>query len=252
MCQHNLRLIFYTFVLLVLGIGLVACGGGGSSDSESITLQSQTLTFSDPATADISVGQMLTNSASGEGAGAITYSSSNTAVATVDSSGTVTAIAAGSVTISAHIAADVIYNAANANYSLTVNSAPVSLAFTSSGPVAMIVGEVTANEAISPSTGAITYSSSNASIADVDASGQVTAYAAGTVTITADQVADGTDPAYSVNYQVDVVASSLTMTTWIGKSNTFVDFSIDTDGIEFYRSSEGACDINNYASCADG
>jgi len=246
------HLIFITFPLLLVATGLVACGGGGSSGSGAGTLLSQTLTFSDPSPADISVGQLLANPASGDGTGAITYSSSNTSIATVNSSGTVTAVAAGSVTISASIAADATYDTANANYSLTVNALPVALIFASSGPVAMIVGDVNTNVAISPSAGAITYSSSNASIADVDVNGQVTAYSAGSVTITADQVANGIYPADSVNYQVDVVASSFTMTTWIGANDTSIDFSAGTDGIEFYRSTDANCDINNYASCSNG
>lgn len=250
MHRNSYRAFPFYFLLTLLAIGLTACGGG-ASDSNGDSLQSQTLSFSDPSPPSIVVGQQLANPASATGSGAISYTSSNPTIASINSSGTVTANDGGNVTITATIAADDTYDAANTNYSLTV-TAPLSLGFTLSGPLALVVGDVTSNEAISPSAGAITYSSSNAAIADVDVNGQVTAYAAGSVTITADQVADGAYSADSVNYQVDVVTASFTLTTWIGENSSLVDFSADTDGIEFYRSSDGDCDISNYALCADG
>jgi len=57
-----------------------------------------------------------------KGSGAITYSSSNTTIATVDSSGQVTILKAGSTIITAEKAADATYAHAQTNYTLTVNS----------------------------------------------------------------------------------------------------------------------------------
>jgi uncharacterized protein YjdB len=54
------------------------------------------------------------------GDGSITYSSSNTGIATVNSSGTVTGVSAGTCTITATISGTSNYNSASASYTLTV------------------------------------------------------------------------------------------------------------------------------------
>ena len=170
----------------------------------------------------------------------------------MDANGTVTAVSAGTVTITADMAADATYAAASASYSLTVTAPVAALGFTSAGPLSLIVGEVAVNAASSASAGAISYSSSNPAVADVDGSGQVTAFSDGSVTITANQVADGSYPADSASYQLDVVTASFTLTAWLGADDTLVDFSAGTDGLAFYRSSAADCDIANYSLCANG
>ncbi len=55
---------------------------------------------------------------------AVTYSSDNEAVATVDATGKVTIIAAGSATITASFEGNVSYNEGSASYTLTVSNAP--------------------------------------------------------------------------------------------------------------------------------
>lgn len=57
--------------------------------------------------------------------GAVSYTSSNTAVATVDNNGVVTAVAAGTATITASVAATEAHTAASATCAVTVESAPV-------------------------------------------------------------------------------------------------------------------------------
>jgi hypothetical protein len=59
--------------------------------------------------------------------GAVTYVSSNTAVATVDNNGVVTAVAAGTATITASVAATTYYTAATATYDFTVEAAIVEM-----------------------------------------------------------------------------------------------------------------------------
>ncbi|MEB0174410.1 Ig-like domain-containing protein, partial [Undibacterium sp. CCC1.1] len=63
------------------------------------TLPVGTLSFTTPSTASVGMGTSLTNAASstlsGGSYGAITYSSSNTAVATVSASGVITPVSAG-------------------------------------------------------------------------------------------------------------------------------------------------------------
>ncbi|MCL2532335.1 MAG: Ig-like domain-containing protein, partial [Oscillospiraceae bacterium] len=120
---------------------------------------------------------------------AVTWSSSNTAIATVNASGLITARAAGTATITVTTAD----GNRTANVQITV-AVPVT-GVTISGAVAqMPVGETTPLGAtISPANATnrnVTWRSSNTSVATVSANGVVTARAAGTVIITA-TTADG-------------------------------------------------------------
>jgi hypothetical protein len=71
----------------------------------------------------------FTNAVAAEynGNGAITYSSSDTTVATVDGSGQVTILKAGSAIITAEKSADAVYAYAQTNYKLTVEPKPVTI-----------------------------------------------------------------------------------------------------------------------------
>ena len=75
-------------------------------------------------------GNSLTNAiaAGHPGSGAVTYSSSNTTVATVDNFGVVTILRAGSVTITAEKAADLIYAPATRSYNLTISQRQLTIA----------------------------------------------------------------------------------------------------------------------------
>ena len=95
-------------------------GGGGGTDK--IT---PTLTWSAPATVDKEVGQAdftYAASTTSNTLGAITYTSSNTSVATVNASGKVHIVGIGSTTITATLAASGCYNGANLSYTLNVTS----------------------------------------------------------------------------------------------------------------------------------
>ncbi len=70
---------------------------------------------------DQSATVTLNPSVSGQPTGAVTYTSSNPAVATVDSTGKVTILGAGTATITASAAATNNYKGAKASYQLTVN-----------------------------------------------------------------------------------------------------------------------------------
>ena len=134
--------------------------------------------------------------------GAITYTSSNAAVATVTSGGAVTVVGAGSTTITAS-------QAATTNY--TVGSVTASLVVS---PIAPTIGDLTAPtknfgdaafnlaSPTSNSSGAFSYTSSNAAVATVTSGGTVTVVGAGTTTITASQAA-------TTNYTTGSVTASL-------------------------------------------
>ena len=122
---------------------------------------------------------------------AVTYSSTDETVATVNSYGQVTIKKAGSATITAssleQTVASVKYCACNASYTLTVNKANISptLSYTSTN---LSEGSTSSDPTITGNTGegTVSYSSSNTDVATVDAgTGVVTAVAAGSATITA-------------------------------------------------------------------
>ena len=107
------------FVLTLLSALLVGCGGGGS-DSVAPP-QEQSIEFAQPGPFNLVVGDTLSNEASGgAGTGAISYSSSDTAVATVDATGQLTVVGFGTATITAEKAADRHYLAARDDYTVHV------------------------------------------------------------------------------------------------------------------------------------
>jgi len=100
-------------------------------------------------------GNSFTNAIAGtySGSGAITYSSSDASVATVNSGGVVAVLKAGATVIAASKAADAVYAAASASYSLTVGKAageavPAPTAFGLPAP-----GSATVNALPPPSNG---------------------------------------------------------------------------------------------------
>ncbi|RYQ12461.1 Ig-like domain-containing protein [Bifidobacterium pseudolongum] len=115
----------------------------------------------------------------------VTWSSSDVKVATVDASGKVSAKAAGTVTITAKAGGK------SASVKVTVKTpvVPVSSVSLSGGTSSLEVGGSTQFKAtVAPANATdrkVTWSSSDAKVATVDASGKVSAKAAGTVTITA-------------------------------------------------------------------
>lgn len=115
--------------LLVIALG--ACGGGGGGGGSDGSTPpppappapvAQTLTFASAGPVSLFIDEMLTNAASGPGSGAVSYASSNSAIATVDATGRVTAVGPGTVLITATKAADATYQAASASYLVDVTS----------------------------------------------------------------------------------------------------------------------------------
>src|SRR5437899_441446 len=117
---------------------------------------------------------------------AVTWATSNAAVATVSASGLVTGVAAGSATLTA------TSEGQSGTSGLTVTNVPVASVTVSPAAATVTVGTTTqltatpkdANGA-ALSGRAVTWATSNAAIATVSASGVVTGVAAGSATITA-------------------------------------------------------------------
>lgn len=116
----------------------------------------------------------------------VTYSSSNTAVATVNTSGLITAVAAGSATITVTTQD----GAKTATCAVTVNATNVAVTSVSLSPTTAslsVGGTQQLTPTILPANAtnkSVTYNSSNTAVATVNASGLVTAVANGTATIT--------------------------------------------------------------------
>jgi len=107
----NFVRISVTFLWIVSVLGLAGCGGGGGTSSDADSAPPPTLsTISvSPISTNLKIGENQQLSATGtysdsstdELTDKVTWSSSNTAIASVSATGLVTSIAAGSVTISA-------------------------------------------------------------------------------------------------------------------------------------------------------
>jgi FG-GAP-like repeat/IPT/TIG domain/Secretion system C-terminal sorting domain len=133
----------------------------------------------------------------------VSYTSSNTSVATISGS-TVTIVGAGTTTITASQTGDANYNAATSvPQTLTVNKADQTITF---GSLAnKTVGDAPFALAVTTSSGlTVSYASSNTSVATISGS-TVTVLALGTTTITASQAGDSNfNPATSVQQTLSV------------------------------------------------
>ncbi|MGI6710727.1 MAG: Ig-like domain-containing protein [Bacilli bacterium] len=119
----------------------------------------------------------------------VVWSSGNPAVATVDANGKVTAVAVGSTTIIAKLNAD---NSTQAQATVTVTEAPLPVITISASSASIAAGTTkTLTATVTNTTNtAVTWTSSNTSVATVNSSGVVSGVAAGSAVITATSVAN--------------------------------------------------------------
>lgn len=119
--------------------------------------------------------------------GQLTYTSSNEKVVTVDADGKLTIVGAGKATITIS-GAETDYRLApeDISYEVDIDKAKVTFAYAEAKQEMIILDEVPENKLdIGVYDGTVTYKSSDAKIATVDADGKVTVVAAGVVAITA-------------------------------------------------------------------
>lgn len=119
--------------------------------------------------------------------GKLTYKSSNEKVVTVDADGKLTIVGAGKATITIS-GAETDYRLApeDISYEVEIDKAKVTFAYAEAKQEMIILDEVPENKLdIGVYDGTVTYKSSDAKIATVDADGKVTVVAAGVVAITA-------------------------------------------------------------------
>lgn len=116
--NHNSKQVRFNKVAITYK---VSGGSGGGTTPEPTTPVDQTITFTAKPT-EVTVGETVTVTATAKTA--VTYTSSNTSIATVnETTGVVTGKAAGSVTITATAAATAEYNSATATHTITVKAA---------------------------------------------------------------------------------------------------------------------------------
>jgi len=175
-----------------------------------------------PTTANLSIGgsQRLTTTVTPLNATnrTILWTSSNTAVATIDTNGKVVAVGLGIATITATTAD----SGFKATCTVTVTQ-PVTGVTVSIAKKDLCVGDVTQLTAtIAPSNAsnkAVTWASSNTAIATVDTDGKVTCKASGTVTFTA-QTSDGGKTATVTANVFGTVSNSWNSTTCTARFTT--------------------------------
>jgi sugar lactone lactonase YvrE len=164
-----------------------------------------TATCADVATSSVPAG------------GAISYSISNTNIATINATtGVITPVSAGTTTVTATQAAAPGKNAtASATYSLTITAPDPTLTF-AAGPYTCVVGSTSACTWIAtssvPTGGAITYSVTPTTVATINATtGAITPVAAGTATVTATQAASpGKNTEATATYTLTITGLSIT------------------------------------------
>ncbi|OJJ19189.1 hypothetical protein BKI52_20470 [marine bacterium AO1-C] len=199
---------------------LVIQSNDNNNDTYTISLSGtvnkadQTITFGSltSKTFGDAVFNLTATASSGLG---VTYASSNTSVATI-SGNTVTIVGAGTTTITASQAGDANYNAAtDVPQTLTVNKAIQTITFGALGTKTFGDAAFTLSAMGGASGNAITYTSSDASVATISGN-TVTIVGAGTTTITASQAGDA-------NYNA---ATNVSQTLTINKANQTITFDL--------------------------
>jgi len=152
-------------IALMLSISLAGCSNSDAQPSGSITLNKASLTLNE-SDSETLIATVTSDDKT------VVWSSSNSSIATVDNAGKVTAVKAGTTTITAKTSTN-----KTATCAVTVNAVEFVLNKTS---LTLSEGEIETLTA----TGAVTWSSSNNSIARVDNYGNVAGIKEGTATIT--------------------------------------------------------------------
>lgn len=191
----------------------------------------------------MTVGDRLTQQVSTNSSGTVTYSTSDDEITVNTSTGEVTAVKAGSATVTASVAATARHNAANANYSITVNRATGTI---TASDMNLTVGQEESIGATTNTGATISYVSANTSIATVTSSGVVTAKAQGNTTITLSTAQNDTHTAANkvINVVVNAAAVAPSITFPDGNQNITYGTPLtktattNSDGVVSYSSSK--------------
>jgi formylglycine-generating enzyme len=204
------------FFVVLMALVLMSCPN--PTVDTPIVLTPSTITFADGAAVSRQIGSgNYTNAVSGDGTGAITYSSATPGTATVnETTGEVTLVAIGSTVITASKAETVTHAAVSESYTLTVTAlTPSTIVFADGTSVSRQIGSGNYINAVSgDGTGAITYSSATPGTATVnETTGEVTLVAVGSTVITATKAATATFETVTNTYTLTVTAIPVTFSS---------------------------------------
>ncbi len=182
---------------------------GGSGDSTETSLTDPELSWSASSfTAYLGVDNSGFPSLSNSHGVSVSYTSSATGVATIDANGTITLVAEGSAIITASCEEDGTYEEDSASYTLTVSKSAAGLSW-SAAEVSVLIGSDYSLPTLSnPYNLAVSYASSDESIALVDEKGAVSIIADGTVTIAAESAETDCFEAGSASYTLKITKTS--------------------------------------------
>lgn len=174
-------------------------------------------------TLDLSGTKTVKLIATGDNAGTLSWSSSNTSIATVDSSGNVTGVANGSATITVRGS----NGGPTATCTVTVQTSPTGVTLNKTSYTLDLSGTKTLQLTATVSSGAnvstaLTWSSSNTSVATVSTSGLVTAVANGTAVVTV-KTANNKSATCTITVQTSPTAIAISGATYVrvGKTTTY-------------------------------
>jgi hypothetical protein len=250
--------------LVIMCLLLAACGSGSGSSGAGETKSwshLQAISFAADSTTIIIGNSRTIVASTGEGSGAITYTSSDSSIASVSASGLITANALGSATITATKAADSTYSEASATTSITVdplNEQTISFA----NPSFSI--ELDTAQTVSASgvegTGAISYTSSDENVVTVSSDGLVTAIAVGSAEITVFIAADSEYLEATASITVTVEAMPIALDAPVisvrssGNARAMIAWGAigNAAGYNLYVAKESIDSADNYASLTGG
>lgn len=154
--------------------------------------------------------------------GNITYTATPSGIVSIDDKGVVTALKAGNVKITAMGEASTYYNETSKDFNITVTPyVKKNVVFSISDTNVMVGKTLTVSHEAPDYAGAISYTSSNNSIATVSADGIVTGVSKGKVTITATASEDDLYVQTSKSFDVDVTEPGFIVTEYSITNNGY-------------------------------
>lgn len=186
----------------------------------------------------------------------VAYSSTNETIAAISSDGTITINSSGTTTIIAASEADDKYNACSVFYKLTVNKAEPNLSWSANNSIATFGKSNSFPTLNNPDGVAITYKTSDESVATITPDGEINLIGSGTATITAASESTALYTAVTTAYTLTVNKGSVSIfwsedayTALLGGTNSFPSLSIFPEDLEISYSSS---DENIATISADG
>lgn len=191
----------------------------------SVPKKANDLAYAETAVAKTYGDASFTNTLTNPHSLTISYTSSDTGVATVDpSTGEVTIVKPGTTRISASFAGDSDYASGSVYYDLTVSKAAAGLAYTNDDIKKNIGDANFTNSLTNPHSLSVSYASTDEDVATVDSDGEVTIVGGGTTIISASFTGDDYYLEGEAFYYLTVKKAIKTM--------SFATASIDVDEMD--------------------